>query len=285
MDPNKVAQQVAQEQPVNKNKFPKWLITVTPFSRALALSMLIIFPIIGFYLGVIYKSSQQPKIINTFTKNITTNNKLTLAPTAVVAKDNKDSEDWKIFDENKNGIYDLSSWKLFTSNDNQFSLSYPDDWIVKETNDKKNNCAPIYKSDDNCKIVTLSKKFIPTFSTETESHWYSTARPPFYINFSITREINKNNIKNLDNLFQDAIVKTNSIRAPFYKNGKLIDYEIITVGNLKFLRYTWYGVQPEYVFIFLKDNYVYTVEYGLYEDFWYDFVTQTVLAQVLGSFK
>ncbi len=36
---------------------PKSLTTVTPFSRALALSMLVVFPILGFLLGVSYQSS------------------------------------------------------------------------------------------------------------------------------------------------------------------------------------------------------------------------------------
>lgn len=41
---------------VHKSKIlPKWLTSVTPFSKALALSMFIIFPIVGFYLGMIYQ--------------------------------------------------------------------------------------------------------------------------------------------------------------------------------------------------------------------------------------
>lgn len=40
-----------------KKRLPKWATTVTPFSKFLALSMLIIFPIIGFYLGKYYQKT------------------------------------------------------------------------------------------------------------------------------------------------------------------------------------------------------------------------------------
>ena len=37
------------------NKFPKWLTTVTPFSKALAMILFIILPFVGFYLGMQYQ--------------------------------------------------------------------------------------------------------------------------------------------------------------------------------------------------------------------------------------
>jgi len=37
------------------NRFPKWLTTVTPFSKALAMILFIAFPFIGFYLGIKYQ--------------------------------------------------------------------------------------------------------------------------------------------------------------------------------------------------------------------------------------
>src|SRR5579864_9036483 len=47
-----------------KNGLPTWATTVTPFSKMLALSMLVIFPILGFYYGVYYQKQmdgvQQP---------------------------------------------------------------------------------------------------------------------------------------------------------------------------------------------------------------------------------
>ena len=36
-------------------KIPKYMTTVTPFSKMLALSMLIIFPILAFYFGMQYQ--------------------------------------------------------------------------------------------------------------------------------------------------------------------------------------------------------------------------------------
>lgn len=36
-------------------KIPKYMTTVTPFSKMLALSMLVIFPILGFYVGRYYE--------------------------------------------------------------------------------------------------------------------------------------------------------------------------------------------------------------------------------------
>lgn len=39
----------------SRSKLPKWATTVTPFSKYLALSMLVIFPIISFLLGMKYQ--------------------------------------------------------------------------------------------------------------------------------------------------------------------------------------------------------------------------------------
>ena len=38
-----------------KKGLPTWATTVTPFSKMLALSMLVIFPILGFYYGMYYQ--------------------------------------------------------------------------------------------------------------------------------------------------------------------------------------------------------------------------------------
>jgi hypothetical protein len=38
-----------------KKGLPTWATTVTPFSKLLALSMLIVFPILGFYYGMYYQ--------------------------------------------------------------------------------------------------------------------------------------------------------------------------------------------------------------------------------------
>lgn len=41
-----------------RSNFPRWLITVTPFSKMLALAMFVVFPIIAFYFGRYYEKSQ-----------------------------------------------------------------------------------------------------------------------------------------------------------------------------------------------------------------------------------
>ena len=43
-----------------KYKLPKSLTTVTPFSKALALSMFVIFPIVAFIFGRIYEKQITP---------------------------------------------------------------------------------------------------------------------------------------------------------------------------------------------------------------------------------
>lgn len=47
---------------------PKWATTVTPFSKMLALSMLIIFPIIAFILGMKYQELVDRINYNSFNK-------------------------------------------------------------------------------------------------------------------------------------------------------------------------------------------------------------------------
>ncbi len=71
------------------SKLPKSFTKVTPFTKALALSMLIIFPIIGFWLGRYYQANV-PAVIQTSDPN--------------------------------------ASWKTYTNRDLGFSLNYPSNW-------------------------------------------------------------------------------------------------------------------------------------------------------------
>jgi hypothetical protein len=41
-----------------KKGLPRWATTVTPFSKMLALSMLVFFPILGFYYGTYYQQQK-----------------------------------------------------------------------------------------------------------------------------------------------------------------------------------------------------------------------------------
>jgi hypothetical protein len=55
-----------------KKKLPTWATTVTPFSKMLALSMLVILPILGFYYGMYYQqqmdNSKQPEKVQVVSK-------------------------------------------------------------------------------------------------------------------------------------------------------------------------------------------------------------------------
>jgi hypothetical protein len=62
MEPNQQIQSISQK------KLPTWLTTVTPFSKALAMFLFILFPFVGFYLGMKY---QQIVPLNTTTISIT----------------------------------------------------------------------------------------------------------------------------------------------------------------------------------------------------------------------
>lgn len=70
------------------NKLPKWLTTVTPFSKYLAMLLFIILPIAGFYLGMQY----QDKI--TLNKSTTSSIKITSA---------SQHENWKTYRNNSLG--------------------------------------------------------------------------------------------------------------------------------------------------------------------------------------
>jgi len=45
-----------------KKKLPTWATTVTPFSKLLALSMLVVFPVLGFYYGMYYQRQIEVKM-------------------------------------------------------------------------------------------------------------------------------------------------------------------------------------------------------------------------------
>src|SRR5579859_7291054 len=70
-----------------KKKLPAWATTVTPFSRILALLMLIIFPILGFYYGLSYqKQLDQNQQVNKMLsyKTITASSHTCLPPDGTI---------------------------------------------------------------------------------------------------------------------------------------------------------------------------------------------------------
>ena len=53
---------------MKRSKLPKSLTTVTPFSRFLALSMLVVFPVLAFFLGIHYERAQSATAFRTYYK-------------------------------------------------------------------------------------------------------------------------------------------------------------------------------------------------------------------------
>ena len=74
-------------------KLPKYLTTVTPFSKTLAMFLFIVFPFIGFYLGVQYQKNILPPVyqvnsipITTTAANSGIEGKIVLSPTCPVQR-------------------------------------------------------------------------------------------------------------------------------------------------------------------------------------------------------
>src|ERR1035437_3947931 len=65
--------------PETKNKLPEWFITVTPFSKALAMILFILLPFVGFYIGMNYQAAINLEFLSSSQQAI----KITPTPTAV----------------------------------------------------------------------------------------------------------------------------------------------------------------------------------------------------------
>lgn len=120
MEPSQPTQSTLSEQHVKKNRMPKWLTTVTPLSRVLTLSMLIIFPILGFYLGMIY---QKKTNINQEDSKVIQINK-----TSNLDKTNSNILVYPI--SQTNSEVDTSNWKTYSISTNpvNYSIAFPADW-------------------------------------------------------------------------------------------------------------------------------------------------------------
>lgn len=89
-------------------KLPPSLTTVTPLSRILALFLFILFPIVGFYLGMNYQASiVEPAPILT---------SLVRKPTPTPKKE----------------VLDTSNWKTYTNYKYNYSLKYSEDINLKQ---------------------------------------------------------------------------------------------------------------------------------------------------------
>jgi len=111
MEPNQTIQPTTQEQPIKKNKLPKWLATVTPFSKLLAMSLFILFPFIGFYLGMQYQ-------------------KILMGNSPIASEINKSKAlEPTIIQTN------TTNWKTFTSTTSGYSFKYPNDWTEQKSDE------------------------------------------------------------------------------------------------------------------------------------------------------
>ena len=110
--------------PEKTNKLPKWLTTVTPFSKALAMILFIALPFVGFYLGAQYQEKTIPSLVEfrtiptptpTFHRTI-----LTLSPTPTPIQTDSSTTDLK----NGNTLYENKTFN--------FSFEYPSSWKLVE---------------------------------------------------------------------------------------------------------------------------------------------------------
>lgn len=101
---------------------PKWLVVVTPLSKAIALSIFIIFPIIGFILGYKYgRIVEKANIL--FITPIKTN--------AVINKPIPTAVPFKVISQ--------SGWKTFTSKKYGYSFKYPSIYSVSDEQKSAND--------------------------------------------------------------------------------------------------------------------------------------------------
>jgi hypothetical protein len=95
-------------------KFPRWAITVTPLSKALAMFFFILFPFIGFYLGINYQRSvDKINSLHTFSQP-SLNKEKNLMPVKV------------------------PGWKTFNNVKQKYIIQYPSDWEAVIDNSHKN---------------------------------------------------------------------------------------------------------------------------------------------------
>jgi len=105
------------QSPEKANKLPKWLITVTPFSKYLAMVLFIVLPFVGFYLGMKYqeKVTIMSQVVSEFQK-------ITI-PSPTVTQ------------------VDIASWKTYINKNYGFSFKYPQNYFIKDDSSKSSPLA------------------------------------------------------------------------------------------------------------------------------------------------
>jgi hypothetical protein len=110
------------------NKLPKWLTTVTPFSKYLAMFLFILFPFVGFYLGMQYQQKVTTVRMPTPTPNQT------------------------------------AGWQTYTNSDHSLEFKYPPNFSPINVNDNKLMAAFMDKSNTKQRLSTSPDISLRTFS-------------------------------------------------------------------------------------------------------------------------
>jgi hypothetical protein len=105
--------------PEGANKLPKWLTTVTPLSKILAMILFVLLPFVGFYIGMKYqeKTNISPIVINV-------NKPVNLTPTPTTAP-------FLAYPISQNNFkMDTSNWNTYslTTYPIKYSIKFPVDW-------------------------------------------------------------------------------------------------------------------------------------------------------------
>jgi hypothetical protein len=101
---------------MTKKKTYQWLTTVTPFSKGLTMFLFILFPFIGFYLGLKYN-----QFITPLSDSVILHTTIS-SPTKT---------------EHKIQSTDMTNWVTYTDPKTHVSFTYPPDWILQETKDER----------------------------------------------------------------------------------------------------------------------------------------------------
>jgi hypothetical protein len=132
-------------------KLPPFLTTITAFSKTLALSMLVVLPILGFFLGIWYQKQLTPPLTslnnNSYTKKITK-----LIPTPSLTPEEEVDCDPNLSCE---------AGKVYFINDNGQKIV-----VAEEVDDSEN---PINSTSIKFASISPNKKFISIGGTQWES--------------------------------------------------------------------------------------------------------------------
>ncbi len=110
---------------------PKELTTVTPLSKYLAIVVFVLFPILGFFLGMKYQELMNLSKRQEMEENLTITRAPTPTPFAIPTVDPSIT----------------ANWKTYANSQFEFTLRYPAEWKIAEAKEKDYNIIQIYPTD------------------------------------------------------------------------------------------------------------------------------------------